>query len=554
MSKARKPSRPPARPAGRFTLGGEQAEADPLLIDGFYSSIHYATLVAKTDPSCFIVGRTGVGKSAALTQIATDYPQHCITISPEDLSLPYITDLTVMHYLDELNVKLDPLFIALWKHVLLIEIIKNRYNVENPTAKQNFLVVLKEKILRDRSKMAALEYLEEFEGRFWCETNERVKNITESFEKEITAAAGGKLEVPALGSGSLETSGSSRQSKELATELTARFQRIVNETQLPRLNKMINVLDEDILDSPQHYTYIVIDDLDRDWVDERISNALIRCLFRAVIDLKRVQNLKVLVALRTNIFVALDFGARTGGQEEKFRSLSLDMRWTRNDLEQLLSERTRAAAALHGIPDVNSIKDLLPATNKTRGNALDFILRRTLMRPRDAIAYINECLSQSGRPKITWDNIHAAERDYSMKRLLALRDEWKTNYVGVDEVFQVFEGAPVVMDRAAMTKLLDEAALCGVEGHQCETWLSPLVEQIWLDATRSWVELYAPLLRLLFEMGFIGCVVKAGGRSIYLQDDANFGTLQGNFEKVISFDVHPAFRSALDVGSENHEG
>ncbi|CNL41460.1 Uncharacterised protein [Mycobacterium tuberculosis] len=43
-----------------------------------------------------------------------------IRISPEDLSLPYITDLQVIRFMDSLNVKLDLFWIALWKHVLLV--------------------------------------------------------------------------------------------------------------------------------------------------------------------------------------------------------------------------------------------------------------------------------------------------------------------------------------------------------------------------------------------------------------------------------------------------
>ncbi|MDP9409166.1 MAG: hypothetical protein M3P70_01475 [Actinomycetota bacterium] len=88
-------------------------------------------------------------------------------------------------------------------------------------------------------------------------------------------------------------------SQEARFELVARFQRIVNETQLARLNKMINVLDDDILDSPHHFTYVVIDDLDKEWVDERIANDLIRCLFSTVYSLQHVRHLKIVVALRT---------------------------------------------------------------------------------------------------------------------------------------------------------------------------------------------------------------------------------------------------------------
>ena len=100
---------------------------------------------------------------------------------------------------------------------------------------------------------------------------------------------------------------------------------------------MIRVLDEDILSSDQNFTYVVIDDLDRDWADEKIANDLIRCLFRTVLDLQRVENLKIVVALRTNIFDHLNFGSRTGGQEEKFRSLVHRIQWTRPSSSQWLT-------------------------------------------------------------------------------------------------------------------------------------------------------------------------------------------------------------------------
>ncbi len=54
------------------------------------------------------------------------------------------------------------------------------------------------------------------------------------------------------------------------------------------------------------------------WVDERVASSLIRCLFRAVQNLTRVRNLKVLVALPTNIFPELEFSERVG-QEEKLK-------------------------------------------------------------------------------------------------------------------------------------------------------------------------------------------------------------------------------------------
>lgn len=260
-----------------FNLGGQQAEADPLLDDAFYKTSQFKAIADRDDPHCFLIGRTGSGKSALLRQIESQYPGHVIRITPEDLALTYVADLQAVRWLDQQGVHLDPLFIALWKHVFLIELIKHRYKVNSPDAKQNFIAALSEKIKKDRSKLEALRYLEDFQGKFWCEADERVREIADRFETQIRAEAGVKI------GSSLAASAGEIQSGEERRELVARFQRIVNETQLPRLNQMIKVLDEDILSSQQHFVTIVIDDLDQDWVDDRVTNSLIRCLFRAVL-------------------------------------------------------------------------------------------------------------------------------------------------------------------------------------------------------------------------------------------------------------------------------
>ena len=273
-----------------FTLGEVAAEYDAILLEAFYETPLYKAIASRTHKRCFLIGRTGSGKSACFLRLEQEKVDHVIRLSPEDLSLPYISDLNIVQYLKSLDVHLDPLFIALWKHVLIIEVLKHRYKVDSPDAMRRFLDSLMDKLRRDKSKQEALKYLEEFEGKFWRETDERVKEI-EKFENQVAKELGGKVPFP-FGQASARATGAKAESSEARTELVNRFQRIVNQTQLPRLNKMVGVLNEDILDSDQHFTYIIIDDLDRDWADERVTNDLIRCLFRAVMDMKRVQNLK----------------------------------------------------------------------------------------------------------------------------------------------------------------------------------------------------------------------------------------------------------------------
>lgn len=532
-----------------FTLGAEAAESDMLLEKGFYETGYYHAIANHIDSRRFIIGRTGSGKSALLQYLQTDNLDHVIRIDPENLSLPYITNLGAVKYLSSIGLNLDPLFIALWKHVLLVEIIRHRYKVTTPAAKQNFVRNLMDRINRDPSKRQALEYLDEFEGKFWCETDQRIKDIITKFEEQVDSEASSSLGIAHIAQLSGGISGSTAVSTEIKSVPAERFQKIVNATQLPRLNKMMQVLDEDILDSAQNYTYIVIDDLDRDWVDERVANDLIRCLFRAVLDLQKIQHLKVLVALRTNIFEELDFGSRTGGQEEKFRALTLTMRWTKNELVELLDQRASAAAAQHSMSGPVSINDFLPNPNNTRGDALSHILDRTLMRPRDAIAYLNECFANaSGKPRLTWDIINAAERSYSHKRLLALRDEWRATYTDIDQVFTKFRQAPVPMTRGELIRRLDEVILLIVDRNFNGTkWMTALSEPLWASGERDWAETYHPLFRFLYRLGFLGCRLSGSRQEIYGHDQPEFMERVSNLASSVEFYVHPAFRAAVDA-------
>lgn len=546
---------------GGFTLGGEAAETDPLLDTAFFESSDYEVLASKQDRHCFIIGRTGGGKSAILEHLQDTKPEHVIRLDPENLALTYISDLGVLKYLRALDVHLDPFLNALWKHVLVVEILKHRYNVDSLETKQTVMSTLLEKVRRDKSKEAALQYLEEFESRFWEETDARIRQITETFEGRVGAEAEARFGIKRLAEVGAAASASLGLTHEQKMEQADRFQRIVNETQVPRLNQMIKVLQEDILGSEHDFVYVLVDDLDRDWIDERVENDLIRCLFRAVFDLQKVRHLKTLVALRTNIFNDLDFG-RTGGQEEKYRSLVLRMRWIKNDLITVLDERTRAAVELFAgtnsaastvVTGPSSIASLLPRTNPARGNPMDFVLARTLMRPRDAIAYLNKALSLAkGRPRITWEALKEAENSYSGDRLLALRDEWKLNYPGIDDVLDVFRGVNEVMDREGMTAPLNEVVLLPAEStFQGTKWVTEISEPIW-NATPDddWVDQYFPLVRLLFRIGFIGFSSSLGGKILYAHDDLEFCERPSNLTQHSQFAVHRTFHAALDIRSK----
>ncbi len=544
---------------GRFSLGGPAAETDPLLSRAYFENADYETMASRHDPSAFVLGRTGSGKSAAFEHLREEHPDRVIILNPENLALPYLTNLDVIRRLMELGVQLETFFRALWKHVVVVEVLKHRYRIDSPEAKGRFMDELRRKLRGDPGRVMALEYIDQFGDRFWCETHERVRQVAEIFQERMEAQGGLDGSVGAnVGSATANVGArsSARQgydySQEVRTELATKYQRVVNETQLPRLNQMIAVLNETALDSPQHFTYLLIDDLDKDWVDESLRIRLVRCLIDAVLDMARVRNLKILVALRTNIFRQLDYGAQKFGyQEEKVQGMVLPLRWTEDDLRLLLAQRVVAASDHFQVRPPLTLVELLPNPNKARGDAVDFILERTMMRPRDAIMYLNAAIRQAGgRRRLSWDHLRGAEEQYSEERLRALRDEWKDPFIDIDRILEAFRGAGARLDRDALTPILDDIAtiVLGDREFRGQAWLGPLCEPLFggVGGARSWPQLYGGLVRLLFEIGFLGVAGSAKGRACYsYETEVEPGKLY--LVEEAHFEIHPAFRTALLV-------
>jgi len=535
-----------------FRFGGPAAESDPLLPDAYFDNGDFSAVEDFRDHHRFIIGRTGAGKSAAFRHLGQLYPEKVVQMSPENVALPFITNLDVLRRLSDLNVHLDPFFNALWKHVILTEILKHRYTITSRIVKKNVFDQLMESFNRDEAKQSALAYLNEFGESFWCETHERVREVTDKFEKKIMAA--GKL---GAGIGDVgmkaELDVENAQTQVVRTELAERYQRIVNETQLPRLNKMLRILGDEILDSKHHQTYLVIDDLDRDWVDDKIANLLIRCLFTAILDMQAIKNLKVLVALRTNIFQQLQYGEKLrGGQEEKFRGLALDIRWTKNDLIGLMEERALAACRYYHVSPERTLDKMLPRGPKRHDSPVDYILSNTLMRPRDAIVYLNESVRlAAGTDHISWTNINEARHSYSENRLLALRDEWKEPYFGIDRALEKFRGAPNAMNQSDLGKILDEIALLPADPKfPGVVWVTELCSGIWESQANDWIGTYGPLVRWLFNIGFLGLMTRSG-KEVYSFSDPFATDDPAMLGKYPKFVVHRAFRPALNIEDDN---
>jgi hypothetical protein len=178
--------------------------------------------------------------------------------------------------------------------------------------------------------------------------------------------------------------------------------RVVNSVQVKELHEVINLLAEDIFNDPKKTYYLVIDRLDEGWVDDRIRFKLIKALIEAVRTFKKVQNVKIIVALRTDLhYRVLRETTQPGFQEEKYRSLYLPLRWTREQIIRLLDDRVSFMFKRQYTRAGVRLADIMPNNQIDQRSATDYMLDRTFFRPREAILFLNACIAKPKAPLVS---------------------------------------------------------------------------------------------------------------------------------------------------------
>jgi hypothetical protein len=375
-------------------VGAAAAENDTqFLSDCFVDTGDISYLLDRNNPKRIIVGRTGAGKSALLYHLRQS-SNHIIQLSPHDLSLNFIATNKVLAFFEEAGVNLSPFYVLLWKHLLVVELIKNKYQIRDESTYKNFMRSISTIVRKkDRNKELALDYFEKWGDKFWLTTEERIHELTSRVEESLTTGINGKL-----AGISLNAEGAQKLSLEQRKEIKEHGLDAVSRVQIRELENMLTVLEENIFDDSKNPYYVEIDMLDEDWADDRIKFKLIRSLIDVVNRFKRLSNVKIILAIRHDLLYKVHHLESVAGfQEEKFKALYLNLKWEKTELEKLVGEDT-----------------------------FDYMLARTFNRPRDIIMFVNECLELcSGKPKITASIIKEAENTYSHERMQSLSYEWK---------------------------------------------------------------------------------------------------------------------------------
>lgn len=528
-------------------IGALDAETDEKLLLSCYVNNGCLDAVRDTNsPQSIILGRTGAGKSASLIILAQT-ESNVISVDPLDLAFKHIENSTVLSFFNAAGVNLDLFYRLLWRHVLITELLKARYNLKDKSATTAWLDNLVAKIRGDAGRDKALRYLRQWGDGFWLTTETRIKEITSKIESQLEGSISASSVVAKAKLGS-----TAKLTDTEKAEVVSRGSTVVNQIQLRELGEILDFLRDDVFDDSQRRYFVVLDKLDEEWVTSHIKYKLIRALIEEIKVFRKVSNIKIIIALRDDLLERVYDETRDGGfQEEKYEAYYARIKWTEVELIELITKRINEVFK-HKYANVSmDIASLLPSSRKGV-SPISYIMERTFDRPRDIISYVNQCLAQAeGRPRISWQVIRDAEEKYSKGRLKSLYDEWLARYPSLQRVAESIQGFTESFTRSAFSEAnLNELAAGIAErshgddvGKLCESILSPGTNKKLSDLTSA-------SLQLLYHVGMIG--VKMSAESPWLWSYRGGEELtQGDMKRAISFRVHRMFHRALRIKSDD---
>lgn len=429
-----------------FNIGSLEAESDQFLEEVFVDRNELSILVDTKASGCVIVGRTGSGKTALLKQIEAENVR-TIRIRPEEMSLQYLSNSTILKHFEDLQIKLDLFYKTLWKHVFVVEFLKMYCGDEKKF--DNVWTNLLERINgQDHAKKAAIKYLNDWKDTFWKNTEHRIKEMETSLEKRLVSEFNLSSSIglkDALGINA-KFGSENKANERLKSEIVYKAQSVMNEMQMQDITEIIRQMKLHLFDEKKTKYIIVIDDLDKEWIDKKSVYPLIRAMLDAIKDLKEIPGTKIVIALRENLLrLVLNQAAinNRGLQREKYKSLLIELKWTRDELLELINKRLTQLMKHNYTNASPKFSDILKGNGTFKGHeeVFDYMIERTLMRPRDIIAFFNICIKNvSGKGEITINDIKLSEAEYSKDRLQAIVDEWQENHNYIQDFVNLLRG------------------------------------------------------------------------------------------------------------------
>ena len=469
------------------SIGAPAAERDDFLSTCFVDN-HILDSVRAGE--CFILlGNRGAGKSAIFERFKdTATGIQVASIAPEDYSYEMVS--SQLSSTDLSSWAKQSNFTAAWKHALLTAALRIvRDNAEN-TRSSHYREVYA--YLRNSNRIDRLDLLDE------------LVSYIHRFKSVNILGSGGDLHEPSAG-------------------------------QLYRLEHLMAIVPafkELVKEVP---VTILVDELDRGWDASDQAKFFVAGLFQASIWLNQISpNFRVLIALRRELY---DNIPAIFEDAQKFRDVLRYVEWDEYSLKQVAARRLREAFDLADGLSVDtqwsSVFSEILDYRKT--DSFNYVVDRTLYRPREIILFINDCLEKAAGKSdpIDYKIISAAEIKYSSDRMQDIAAEYRFQYPELLKLFNAFRGLVYRLTREGLIHIIETTKGQSFAG---------------LD----WLESYtnSEVIGILYEIGFLKALAVGGDKGKARSGSKWVGFYQSphvDLSKIDMFQVHPMFRVALSM-------
>lgn len=527
-----------------FKIGELDAESDTILLDKcFIDSGYLKKLLDPHDNSSVVRGRTGAGKSALLHMVMS-HAYKCRRLDPNDISIRFLEQSDIIAFFEALSVNLDMFYKILWRHILIMELLKLRHDIKSELDTNNFFTGIMSRLKKDEIKRKALEYFREWGDKFWIDTDAHLREITRKLERDTKASIGGEL------SGiELNAEYAKKLSEEQIIDVKKRATEVVSGLQIQKLNEILTLLAEYSFDDPQKKYFIVIDQLDENWAENETRYKFIRALIEEIKVFRKIKNIKIIVALRLDLVRSVfNLTRGSGFQEEKYESYILDIKWTPEQLTELVQKRINEVYRRQYTLDNVRIQDVFP---KPKGGpagltSIEYIIERTLLRPRDVLQYVNECFSIAlDRERVSWGTIQKAESAYSLKRLRSLKEEWGDIYPSFEETVELLRNLPDKFSRTVIPRSNIDSVIAELSIQETDDPCAVSANRM-LNGESKEADVINEILLCLYNLGIVGFKVSSLTPYKWSFRDSTPAT-KNEIKRASGIKIHKMLHSALDI-------
>ena len=230
----------------------------------------------------------------------------------------------------------------------------------------------------------------------------------------------------------------------------------------------------------------------------------------------------------------------TNRQNEKDESFTLRLNWTKSMLKELLDKRIQYLFQYKYKKNTKITFENIFNTEINGIKVSDYIIDRTMMRPRDAINFTNLCIQAADNANsISGDNIIQAEKIFKQERFKALKHEWGGVFGNIDTYFKIL---PILGNCFNYQDLLNYEKYSAVEMilYENDYFTEKLVGIKNYDRV-IYERIFKELLNIMYTIGFIG-IKDDVTNQVEFSTPYHSTLSELDFAENLAFVVHPLFK------------